>query len=86
MGRLARFLCVAALCVATADAEHGQWKGPGFYLLELFLSWGVDGGPYTTMAQCKARLDREAAPTEADDFRCEYFNKPADLERELGSA
>lgn len=51
--------------------------------MEEFFEWGVDGGPYATKSQCESVLTKKAAPTDNDEFRCEFFQNARDLDHEL---
>lgn len=70
---------------SAARANGPAWNGPGYYLLELFFRWGVDGGPYSTKEQCASVLSTKAVPTEIDAFRCAYFKSADDLDHELNT-
>jgi hypothetical protein len=74
------------LAPSAARAGGPDWNGPGYYLLELFFQWGIDGGPYATKEQCMSVLATKAVPMETDEYRCEYFKNADDLDRELNSA
>ena len=85
MSRVAGGLCLLAAAATFSSATAGtpHWNGPGYYILENFLGWTVDEGPYATESKCEAVLAKKAAPTDTDDFRCDFFQHEADINHEL---